>query len=112
MDGSNLQLLAQVGKATSSILGWAMGLIGLLVVMVVVALWTKKRMSPTQEYQPGGFTLADLRELRRRGAMTEEEFERAKVKVVEGLKAAAVRSEKKADLGSGAGPKMPPGRVE
>src|SRR2546423_9888427 len=38
--------------------------------------------------RPGGFTLADLRQLQRDGKITPEEFERAKFKVLEAIKSA------------------------
>lgn len=100
----NTSILAAEYNVTSSILVWAIGLIILLIVMLVSAVWIKKKMSPTQESTTGGggFTLADLRELRKSGAMTEEEYERAKAKMVQSLQAAASRKQQ------APGPKIPP----
>jgi hypothetical protein len=74
--------------ALTSIIAWAIGLICLLLVTSFVIVWVRKRTSPTQEYQEQGFTLADLRELRKKGAMTEEEFERTKARIVQGMQVA------------------------
>jgi hypothetical protein len=99
------------GNPIGSVIAWSIGLICMLVVMFAVIAWLRKRMSPTQEQQTQGFTLADLRELRKQGAMSEEEFERAKAKIVQGVQAAltakARRTEKTAP---GEGP--PPSRTE
>lgn len=99
----NTAILAAESNVTASILFWAFGLIVLLIVMLLSAVWIKKRMSPTEESAGGGgFTLADLRELRKSGAMTEEEYERAKAKMVQSLQAAASRKQ------PAPGPKIPP----
>src|SRR3954471_15561121 len=71
---------------------WSIGLIIVLLVMIGLIVWLRKRMAPKQELGPAGFTLADLRELRRKGAMTEEEFERAKAKIVQSMQAATARA--------------------
>lgn len=99
----NTSILAAETNVTTSILFWAFGLIILLIVMLISAVWIKKKMSPVDESTGGGgFTLADLRELRRSGAMTEEEYERAKAKMVQSLQLAAARKQEAAS------PKIPP----
>ncbi len=66
---------------------WSLILIAVVVVGFFVVVWVKRRMQaqdpPTA---PLGFTLADLRELHRSGKMTDEEFERARGKMVASLK--------------------------
>ncbi len=60
-----------------------------LFLLLIVGFWAvtrlKRRMADTGP-QPGaeaGFTLSDLRRLHREGQMSDEEFERAKAKIVE-----------------------------
>jgi hypothetical protein len=105
------QLLLAQSDATQRILIWSISLICMMVVMFAVIAWLRKRMSPTQEPQTQGFTLADLRELRKKGAMSEEEFERAKARIVQGvqssLAAQARRTEKTAP-----GERPPPPHTE
>ena len=50
-------------------------------------MWVRKRMSPHEDMHGEGFTLTDLRELHRSGKISDEEFERAKAKMVEALHA-------------------------
>ena len=83
------------GSDASSIFVWSVLLILLLVGGLVVALQVKKRLTQEDEGSLGaGFTLADLRQLHRDGRMTAEEFEKAKAKIVEAAKLAALRQEK------------------
>lgn len=65
---------------------WSLGLIALLVVMGIAIAMLRKRMSPLDPPMAGGFSLGDLRELHRKGKMTDAEFEAAKNLVLKGLK--------------------------
>jgi hypothetical protein len=72
----------------STVFLWSLGLLVLLVVGFTVALWLRKRMSPGgADFRAQGFTLADLRDLHKKGLMTDAEFERAKAQVVQGMAA-------------------------
>jgi hypothetical protein len=81
----------------SSIFVWLLVLVVLIVVGCVLVAWARRRLSAGDgDNAPGGFTLSDLRELRRQGKMTEEEFERAKSAMLASMRAAE------------AAPKVPP----
>lgn len=99
------QLLLAQSDANQRILIWSISLICMMVVMFAIIAWLRKRMSPTQEQQTQGFTLADLRELRKQGAMSEEEFERAKAKLVQGVQSAmAAKTRRTEKTAPGEGP--------
>jgi hypothetical protein len=66
-------------------------LIGLLVVAFIAVAQIKKRMLQDEDLSGAGFSLGDLRALHRQGKMTDEEFEKAKQAMLEGLKRAAER---------------------
>jgi hypothetical protein len=88
---SNLQhLLAQAGIA--SVIGWSLVLITLLLVgyFAVMRLrsWLRNDDVPTGGI---GFTLSDLRQLHREGKMTDEEYERARGKMVSAAKEMAAK---------------------
>jgi hypothetical protein len=51
----------------------------------------RRRLTQPDESSGTGFTLSDLRRLHKSGQMTDEEFERAKAKVVEAARRAAER---------------------
>jgi uncharacterized membrane protein len=94
--------------ALASIIFWASGLIVLVVLMWVGIAYARKRMSPTQEDGSLGFTLADLRDLHKRGAMSDEEFERAKAQMVQVLKTAAATKEHRTEKTTDPAAKPPP----
>ena len=66
-------------------------LLGVIVVAMVIVTWVKKRMRESDQPLSAGFTLSDLRQLHKSGQMSDEEFERAKAKVVEAARRAAER---------------------
>jgi hypothetical protein len=66
-------------------------LIGVLLVAMVIVTWVKKRLKEPDEPASAGFTLSDLRQLHKSGQMSDEEFERAKAKVVEAARRATER---------------------
>jgi hypothetical protein len=78
---------------------WVQLLFGLGIVLVVlligfvVVTQVKRRMQKLDEPAGSGFSLSDLRRLHREGQMSAEEFEKAKVKVVEAARRAAEREE-------------------
>ena len=66
-------------------------LVGVLIVAMVIVSWVRKRLKEPDQPVSAGFTLSDLRQLHKSGRMTDEEFERAKAKVVEAARRAAER---------------------
>ena len=80
-------VLAQAARA----MGWSLVLIALIVVAFLVVIQLRKWMqSDDGDAAPSiGFTLGDLRQLHKEGKMTDEEFERARAKMMAGAKAMA-----------------------
>jgi hypothetical protein len=75
-------------------------LIGLGAILVfIIALWFVRKGYRAWAREdigpPGGFTLGDLRDMRKKGQVSEEEYERAKAKIVEAAKRAATAPPKK-----------------
>ncbi len=78
-------LLAQ--NTTVSIFVWLLILVVLIVAGFVLVAWVTRRLKASDDSSSGGFTLSDLRELRRQGKMTEAEFERAKIAMLASMRA-------------------------
>jgi hypothetical protein len=57
-------------------------LIGLIVVGAVATMYVRRWLKQDEEAPPMGFTLGDLREMHRKGQITNEEFERARGQMV------------------------------
>jgi uncharacterized membrane protein len=83
-------LLAQAGRPpggqgrATDIISWSLVLIGGLIAAFVAVAWFRKWMhddGAASDDAPA-LTLGDLRELRARGEMTEQEYELAKAKVL------------------------------
>ncbi len=87
-----LQPLANL-DSTQSIIVWSLVLICLIIVGMAVTLQVKKKVTETGSTtgSGGGFTLSDLREMVRQGTLTQEEFEKARAKIVEAAKRASER---------------------
>ena len=66
-------------------------LLGVIIVAMVIVMWVKKRLRESDQPVSAGFTLSDLRQLHKSGQMSDEEFERAKAKVVEAARRATER---------------------
>ncbi|HZZ45241.1 MAG TPA: hypothetical protein VFE58_20050 [Tepidisphaeraceae bacterium] len=92
-----LWILAEQG--IGSVILWSLFLAVLIVFGYLAVNWVKKWLKETEMGPAGGFTLGDLRELHRNGQMTDVEFERAKLMIVDAAKKAASRQ---------APPKQPP----
>jgi hypothetical protein len=95
-------LLAQDAQAAERLFADILPWIGVLAVLILlgggVAIWLKKRMAVNRDDSSAGFILADLRGMRDRGEISPEEFEIAKSRMIEGIKASATRdSEKSGD---------------
>jgi hypothetical protein len=88
--------LAQGNTSLAEVLVWSAGLIGLLVVGMAFAARLKRRFRDDGDDTPAaaaaGFTLSDLRRMHRAGQLTDEEFERAKEKIVAAAQRAAERA--------------------
>jgi hypothetical protein len=79
-----LRLLGQANP-TLSILIWSASLIVLTAILALAVTWARKRTIANKS-GPVGFTLSDLREMRKSGKITEAEFEVAKNQIVKGMK--------------------------
>lgn len=90
-----MHVLAATETSSASILFWTLVLVAILVLAFVGVVIVKKRMRTEDDEPVGpvtGFTLSDLRRLHKEGQVSDEEFERAKAKIVASAKAAAARS--------------------
>lgn len=85
----------------------------LLVVLIIigwVTVWqVRRRLTKPDETSGAGFTLSDLRQLHKSGQMSDEEFERAKAKVVDAARRTAERDKAAAGGGGGAARQNQPG---
>jgi hypothetical protein len=86
-----LPLLAQPSNV-GGVIGWSLVLILLIIGGAAGVMWLRRWLK--EEDVPTtsggiGFTLSDLRQLHREGKMTDEEYERARSKMVAAGKAAA-----------------------
>ena len=114
-----INVLAQDSSGSMlRVIGWSLVLICLLVVGFFAISKLRQWLREDDTPAPGiGFTLSDLRQLHKQGQMTDEEFERAKAKIVGGAKAMAAKlpDPLARDRGGGAGgakgrpPAAPPG---
>jgi len=86
----NREMLAQADH-TRSIVVWSLLLIGLIVAGWLTVWQVRRRLQRDETLGNAGFTLSDLRQLHKSGQMTDEEFDRAKAKVVESARKAALR---------------------
>ena len=87
-------LIAQAGEQSIlPVFGWSLVLICLLVggFFAISKLRQWLRDDTDVPASPIGFTLSDLRQLHKQGQMTDEEFERAKAKILGSAKAMAAK---------------------
>lgn len=106
-------LLAATPAAPDRLFGDLLPTIGVLVVIVLVgggiALWLRRRLQAGGDGSGVGFTLGDLRDMRARGEITDEEFDRAKSQMISGLaEAATPRENAGPNSGPNAGPNSGP----
>ena len=86
------QTLAQSSADNSfSIIVVSIVLLIIVIALFVGVAWARKRLSPNEDFHAEGFTLADLRQMHKDGKLSDEEFERARAKMVEALHAAQAR---------------------
>lgn len=100
---STFALLAQEGDATIRLAMWVSVLIIIAVAGFAVASLVRKRMNDAMQEtgvgSPTDFTLSDLRRMRAEGQITDEEFERAKGRIVAMTQAKLIKeAEKKGEL--------------
>ena len=82
-------MMILIAQATRAV-GWSLVLIALIVVAFLAVMQLRKWLQSNDEGPPSiGFTLGDLRQLHKEGKMTDEEFERARAKMMAGAKAMA-----------------------
>jgi uncharacterized membrane protein len=87
-----LVLAQDSGGSMLRVIAWSLVLICLLMVGLFAISKLRQWMRDDDMPAPGiGFTLSDLRQLHKQGQMTDEEFERAKSKIVGGAKAMAAK---------------------
>jgi hypothetical protein len=82
-----------------SIIKLSLLLVALIVIGWVTVWQVRRRLTSPDETSGVGFTLSDLRQLHKSGQMSDEEFERAKAKVVDAARRVAER-EKAAAAGA------------
>ena len=83
-----------------TVLLWSAALIVLLVIGMAFALRLKRRLKAEDDpaaVPAAGFTLSDLRQMHRAGQLTEEEFTKAKEKIVAAAQKAAERASPKGE---------------
>ena len=95
--------LAEIDPGFRSFLFAVLALAAVVVVGIVILAQAKKRLQAKDE-QPAvsGFTLSDLRQLHRDGQMSDEEFQRAKQRVIDAAKRAAERQAERSRTASSA----------
>jgi hypothetical protein len=82
---------------TTDVILWSLLLIGLIVAGWLTVWQVKRRLQKTDDVLGNaGFTLSDLRRLHKSGQMSDEEFEKAKARVVDAARRAAARDEARA----------------
>jgi uncharacterized membrane protein len=96
-------LLAESGDATIRLAMWISVLLIIAVAGFALASLVRKRMNDAMKEtgvgSPADFTLSDLRKMRAAGQITEEEFERAKGRIVAMTQAKLIKeAEKKGEL--------------
>jgi len=84
---------AAAGEDSSSIYLWTMVLLVVVLLLFGAVAWVRKRLSPNEDFHGEGFTLSDLRQMHKDGKLTDEEFERAKAKMVAAMHAVQARQE-------------------
>lgn len=71
-----------LASGETSILLWSLVLMGLVIAGYVLATWVRNKLREPDDPTSGGFTLGDLRDMHRNGQLSDEEFERAKQRLI------------------------------
>ncbi len=77
--------MAVATSSAVSVLVWSIILIAMVVVGLLAVSWVKKRIQQPDEPASAGFSLDDLRKLRRDGQISDEQYERARQRLIGGL---------------------------
>ena len=85
-------LLAQADESSSAIF-WLIVVFVVVLAGFVAVVWVRRRLSPDEDFKGEGFTLSDLRRLHKEGQISDDEFERARSKMVEAMHAAQARQD-------------------
>jgi len=87
-----LELTPEQETARDRSLVWLSILMGVVIIGGSLLLWLKRKISkedPPTSHADAGFSLSSLREMRDRGEITSEEYERTRARVIEKVKSAA-----------------------
>lgn len=76
----------KLAMGDTSILIWSLVLMGFVFVGFLLVSWVRNRLREPDEPVSAGFSLGDLRDMHRRGQLSDEEFERAKQQLIGMLK--------------------------
>jgi hypothetical protein len=79
-------VLAQSDSSSTDIFIWSLLLLVLVIGLFVAVAVLRKKMSPDEDFHGTGFTLSDLRQMHKKGQMSDEEFERAKLALLGSMK--------------------------
>lgn len=71
-----------LASGETSILIWSLVLMGLVIAGFVLVSWVRNKLREPDDAVSGGFTLGDLRDMHRKGQLSDEEFERAKQRLI------------------------------
>ena len=71
-----------LASGETSILIWSLVLMGLVIAGFVLVSWVRNKLREPDDAASGGFTLGDLRDMHRKGQLSDEEFERAKQRLI------------------------------
>jgi hypothetical protein len=75
-----------VSNAPLSIVVWSLVLVAVVIAGYATVLWVRRKLRPADEPPVPGFTLEDLRQMHRKGQLTDEEFERARSRMAASLR--------------------------
>jgi len=73
-------------SAPLSVVIWSLVLVAVVFVGYVLVAWVRRRVRQSDQPETVGFSLADLRRLHREGQLSDEEYERARSKLLAALK--------------------------
>jgi hypothetical protein len=79
-------VLADSEESEASIFFWSLVLLVLVIGFFVAVAILRKKMSPNEDFHGIGFTLSDLRQLHKKGQMSDEEYEKAKIALLGSMK--------------------------
>ena len=92
--------------SSSDVILWSLLLIGLIVAGWLTVWQVKRRLQKTDDVLGNaGFTLSDLRQLHKSGQMSDDEFEKAKARVVDAARRAAAREDAQSPGSAGTRPR-------